>query len=281
MRITLDPDTRIPLFEQIARAIQYEIAVGRLEPGAALPSVRDAAARLGVHYLTVRRAYAALRDEGLVTSRPGVGTRVAPGADAPDDGGGVCMVECNGPQATDYATQVSAALGRPVGTLLLDSGDEPPPGRIVGTYFHFNQIRALWPHRGADLRFVSVFIDPDLVSELARLAGDEADPFRVRLIETDASRAHNAVPDLRRLLPPERFEVEPEVVADLSAALADRRDLAPILLPPRLWQRAGEAGRADARVVLMRCLIAPPDLAALRAETDDADRAAAAGRRAS
>lgn len=294
MRIAIDSDSHVPLFEQISRAIRYEIAVGRLVRGATLPSIRDAAEQWGVHYLTVRRAYAALRDEGLVSSRAGVGTRVTAGRRGDDargtrtreDGNGpstarsgttvasrnravVSVVECNAPQASDYAAQVSATLDAPVGTWLLSDEGDPPPGWIVGTYFHFNEIRARWPHRGADLRFVSVVIDPDLTRRLGEFAGDDEGPLRVRLLETDPSRAHNALPDLRTLLPSERFAVEPEVVSDLSSALVARRDRTPVLLSPRLWRLAGEMARAEEGVVLLRYLVAPDDLAALRDEVRD------------
>ena len=51
--------------------------VGRLTPGDRLPSVRDLMAKHRVSPVTVRRAIAALADEGLIDPRPGHGTFVA------------------------------------------------------------------------------------------------------------------------------------------------------------------------------------------------------------
>lgn len=75
--ITIDKASGLPIYLQIKHQLLYEIAVGRLTPGSALPSIRQLASSLGVTAATVRHAYAALEAEGLVVSYPGKGIIVA------------------------------------------------------------------------------------------------------------------------------------------------------------------------------------------------------------
>jgi DNA-binding FadR family transcriptional regulator len=60
--------------------IAADIRQGRLEPGARLPTEQEMTAALGVSRTVVREAIAALRAQGLVTTRQGVGAFVADGA---------------------------------------------------------------------------------------------------------------------------------------------------------------------------------------------------------
>lgn len=74
--LSLDPAGPLPLYHQIAVALRYRIATGRLEPGERLPPLRDAAGSWGVNYHTVRKAYGLLEEMGLVERRRGAGTHV-------------------------------------------------------------------------------------------------------------------------------------------------------------------------------------------------------------
>jgi DNA-binding FadR family transcriptional regulator len=60
--------------------IGADIINGKLRPGARLPTEQEMMAALGVSRTVVREAVAALRAEGLVTTRQGVGAFVAEGA---------------------------------------------------------------------------------------------------------------------------------------------------------------------------------------------------------
>jgi DNA-binding GntR family transcriptional regulator len=63
-------DRRKP-FVRIADDLRADIAAGRYPVGEQLPPARELAERYGVAGMTVNNAIAALRDEGLVTTRQG------------------------------------------------------------------------------------------------------------------------------------------------------------------------------------------------------------------
>ena len=68
--ITLHPESRTPLYEQLYRSLAADIQNGTLPPGKPLPGRRSMAARLGVSVSTVDTAYQMLAAEGLAESRP-------------------------------------------------------------------------------------------------------------------------------------------------------------------------------------------------------------------
>ncbi len=65
------------LYQKIAATLRQEVLDGRLRPGERLPSLRETAKQWRCTLGTAQRAYAELVRQGLVTSRPGQGTRVA------------------------------------------------------------------------------------------------------------------------------------------------------------------------------------------------------------
>ncbi|MBB4840332.1 GntR family transcriptional regulator [Sphingomonas kyeonggiensis] len=67
---------RKPLYAQFARLLRRAIAEGRLKPGATLPPERDLAAEYCVSRITIRKAFAELAEDGLLTRRQGAGTTV-------------------------------------------------------------------------------------------------------------------------------------------------------------------------------------------------------------
>lgn len=71
--IRIDLDDARPLEDQIAAGLRHAIAQGTVGSSEDLPSVRQLAGDLGVHWNTVARAYRKLAAEGLLTVRRGRG----------------------------------------------------------------------------------------------------------------------------------------------------------------------------------------------------------------
>jgi molybdate-binding protein/DNA-binding transcriptional regulator YhcF (GntR family) len=65
------------LYQQIVDSIRTDILIGKLEPGAALPSMRKMTEQWGCTTGTILRAYQELARQGLVVSHVGRGTKVA------------------------------------------------------------------------------------------------------------------------------------------------------------------------------------------------------------
>ncbi|MCA9858506.1 MAG: GntR family transcriptional regulator, partial [Thermomicrobiales bacterium] len=76
MRITIDRSQSMPLFLQIKGQIGYQIGMGVLKSGEKLPTIRQLAADIGVAPLTVVQAIDSLAADGLIETRPGVGSFV-------------------------------------------------------------------------------------------------------------------------------------------------------------------------------------------------------------
>lgn len=73
----INPTDAAPIWQQIEEGVRRMITVGALEPGAAVPSVRDLARDLRVNPNTVSRAYQRLTEGGVLVVRRGEGTYVA------------------------------------------------------------------------------------------------------------------------------------------------------------------------------------------------------------
>ncbi|MCL4862161.1 MAG: PLP-dependent aminotransferase family protein [Caldilineaceae bacterium] len=83
MRIPLDRQNALPLYQQIERYLREQILSGQLAPETRLPASRQLAQELGVSRITVNNAYAQLESEGLLYSREGSGVYVLPRTPAP------------------------------------------------------------------------------------------------------------------------------------------------------------------------------------------------------
>jgi GntR family transcriptional regulator len=74
-RVTFRPG--VSLFEQIVYASKRAIVSGQLRPGDAYPSVRALSKELKINPNTAHKIVAHLVSEGLLETRPGIGTVVA------------------------------------------------------------------------------------------------------------------------------------------------------------------------------------------------------------
>jgi GntR family transcriptional regulator len=81
MRILVQPESSVPIYEQIVAQVVFAVAAGDVAAGEMIPSVRDLAQQLLVNPNTVARAFQELERGGVVESRRGLGMAVA--ADAP------------------------------------------------------------------------------------------------------------------------------------------------------------------------------------------------------
>lgn len=81
MKLTINPESSVPIYIQIEDSISSQIAAGQLQPGEQLPTIRELAADIRVNLNTVARAYFELDKEGVISTQRGKGTFVT---DVPD-----------------------------------------------------------------------------------------------------------------------------------------------------------------------------------------------------
>ena len=78
MNIILSNSSTLPIYEQIKVAIKQAIFSNELKEEEMLPSVRAMANELKISFLTVKRAYDELEQEGYIKTLPGKGSFVSP-----------------------------------------------------------------------------------------------------------------------------------------------------------------------------------------------------------
>ena len=176
----------------------------------------------------------------------------------------VQVVECSETQATDLARQLAARWRVDARPFSLEQPGAPPPGPVVATYFHYNDVRARCRARLASVRFVAIRPDPALAGRLgAARRGKRRE--RVTLCEREPGMASNIAADLAEILPAAQFTIEVEV-SRTPAKLLDRGGGGPLLFSPRVWGELGPSQRQDPRAFEVRYLFEPADLEALGAE---------------
>ena len=121
--VSLDTASPVPPFEQIRSRVAELIVSGALAGGQRLPAVRQLAGDLRVAPGTVARAYKELETAGLLVTRRGAGTRVAPrwptsASERPDllahvVGGAVGRARARGVSDAEIADCVERELERP------------------------------------------------------------------------------------------------------------------------------------------------------------------------
>jgi len=71
--ISINPNSHVPIYQQIVDHIRRSVAAGVYRPGEPIPSLRQLALDLLVNPNTVQRAYEQLEREGLIQARRGLG----------------------------------------------------------------------------------------------------------------------------------------------------------------------------------------------------------------
>ncbi|HXI03199.1 MAG TPA: GntR family transcriptional regulator, partial [Candidatus Saccharimonadales bacterium] len=115
------------------------------------------------------------------------------------------VVECSEWQCRCHAREIEERWNVDARTWPLTVQGEPPDATVVSTYLHYNDLRRLWPERLAEISFVTVRLDPSLLS---RLADTEE---RILVLERDAYSAASVAADLRALFQGRPIQVEPLV----------------------------------------------------------------------
>ena len=77
LTLSIDRRHEAPVYEQVADQLRRLVASGALDPGTALPSVRQLDGDLGVNLNTIARAYRLLEEEGFLVIRDRAGVAVA------------------------------------------------------------------------------------------------------------------------------------------------------------------------------------------------------------
>lgn len=75
---TLNPQSGIPIYRQLAEQIRRMVAGGQLQAGDELPSVRELALEHAVNPMTISKAYSLLEVEGLLIRQRGKPMQIAP-----------------------------------------------------------------------------------------------------------------------------------------------------------------------------------------------------------
>ena len=67
--LRIDPESPTPIYRQVVDGLRSLLVEGALQPGDALPTVRDLGLELGVHFNTIAEAYRLLAEEGWLDLR--------------------------------------------------------------------------------------------------------------------------------------------------------------------------------------------------------------------
>ena len=84
--LTLDFQSRLPIYEQLYKNIVRMVAIGVMRPNEQLPTVRSLAQELGVNPNTVQKAYQMLERDRIIYSMTGKGSFVSPDLSAVEIG---------------------------------------------------------------------------------------------------------------------------------------------------------------------------------------------------
>lgn len=153
-------------------------------------------------------------------------------------GSRVFVLECSESQSADLARQLADRWRVEAEPWSLGQDGEPDADAVlVGTYFHYNDVRVRWPHRFPDVRFVAIRPDPSIRDRLEGFRDGGGEILSVVLRERDEAMARNIAADLHRILPKTDFRVRHEIG---SPSTAPDGAPGPVLFSPRTWAELPE-----------------------------------------
>src|SRR5215469_15708211 len=80
----LDQQSGVAAYVQIVQQVKHALRLGLLQPNDQLPTVREVVNQLAINPNTVLKAYRELEHDGLIASRPGIGTFIVGRLAGPD-----------------------------------------------------------------------------------------------------------------------------------------------------------------------------------------------------
>jgi len=164
------------------------------------------------------------------------------------------VVECSAHQCELHAAELNLQWDVDAHPWPLSPGALPPPGEIIATYFHYNEIRTRWPHLLERVHFITIAPDPVMLG-VTHGAGP------VAVCERDQETAEAVAADVSRVLANPDVEIIPQVLENPQAALS--LDHPVLLFSPRVWAELSERIRNDARVGEVRYVFDRDELSAL------------------
>lgn len=271
--LTVDSASATPVYRQIVEQIRYLVEGGGLGPGDRLPPVRQLADNLGVNRNTVAKAYAMLRERGLIETKGASGTTIADapprersdpreelreavlaavrGGMTPEEvrdtayaiarqaGSDVRAVfaECNEERASAFAKELSDRLHAVIRPSLLTELDTSTADAelVITTFFHLAEVRR-WAHTcGRPIETVAIVVAPHIRTLMKVAELPEGVRAGVRY-----STPHQA-DQVRDWL---AAAARAEVVVVPYAATESRPDLAMLVVPSEEPDLAAVAGPA-------------------------------------
>jgi len=221
---SIDTSHPLPIYLQIASALEREVASGRLPIGTVLPSVRSLAATLGVHYHTVRHAWDTLVEGGVLSVRRGRGARVVGVPPSPASWRLTPSRPSDAPVPTVWFVSPLWRHAAAIAHQVMDRwavvaapwptrGHQPPPGAIL--LLDGTAMPAHWTARRADGHLLPTVLPLDAVARICRAASLLG--TRDVQIRTTASLGDDAA-RLSRQLPRLGLTVQPTLRGELLEA---------------------------------------------------------------
>jgi GntR family transcriptional regulator len=169
-----------------------------------------------------------------------LGSAPVPDADLPT----VYVVECSEWQCAAHAREITAQFRVLARTWPLGRESEPPDGPVVSTFFHYNDLRRMWPRRLGRIHYLIIYPDPALHERLSRT-------LRVIVCEYDEATAEVVEADLTALSVDRANWIDARITDDPAALLKPRRG-PPVLFTPRVWAALPERSRAHPQALELR-----------------------------